>query len=361
MPRAQSDLANIMLVVLISFVILFLGITIANPLAEQTGEEATSDTVLLGDAGEWVTIADTIGTDPTAYDSRGYAVAMTGANDSYVRSTSSVALASDETWTVAAWGAVDENASSDRMALISADGRVIIEYDDANGNWSAWYYDDGSTDSYRVNVSAPDQPGNLTHVAVRSNGTHMTIYANATAGETVDVTTANIANAPVESDNWHGRLDEARTFDDALSEATIGELHSDGVGAQPGTNRTSRAMFDEPDRDQQRLFFSGASLETSNVTYTTGLPGNELDGATITNDLTGATDYEWDTQGPRIKPVDGGRLDGAPVVYVDWATKGATGTFARDFTEAVELAGVALLVAILATVVGILQATRRRR
>lgn len=361
MPRSTNDLPELVLVVLISFVILFLGIAVANPLAEQTGTTDTEDTVLLDGTGEWVTISDTIGVEETVYDSRGYAVQLTGANDSYVQSDASVDVSGSGEWTVSQYASVNASAASSTQTALSVDGRLLITYNGSQSEWRAWYYDDGSRDSYEVSVPAPNQPGSLANLQVVSNGTHLTLYRDNAASNTTNITTDSIVGAPVESGNWHGRLDETRTFSKPLNDSERQRLVDVPVGPHRTGNRTARVMYDEPERSKQRIFFSSAELATSNASYTTGLSGSVMDGAGTWNNITGQTDYVWDTQGPQIYPVDGGELDAAPVAYVDWESQGATGTFARDFAEAIQFAGLALVVAILSTIVFVLQVTRRRR
>lgn len=333
---------------------LLLGILIVDTIASQEDgiRMVEGDTVLLGETGEWVAVSNAAGYDETVVDSRGYAVNLTGASDSYVQTKHGIELAGDATWTISAGGRVDSEAASDHMTLVSADGRVVIEYDGANSQWSAWYYDEGSRDSYRVNVSAPNQPSSWAVVTAWSNGTHVAIYRDGTRGEVVNTTTSNIASASVESQNWNGRMDELRVFDDALSDATIGELSSDAVAPQPGTNRTARAMFDEPGRAEQRLFFAPTSLVTSNATYSGGFPGSEMDGASTLNDITGATDYQWSTQGPQIKPVGGGELEGAPVAYVTYQREEALASIVSAWASFAELAALLPLLLIILVIMG---------
>jgi hypothetical protein len=309
--------------------------------------EDESTAVLLGNTGQFVSIADAEGFEETVYNSRGKAVNLTGADDSYVESKSNYKIASDDTWTVSLWARVDNESGSQTMTALSVNGRLVVNYNGTDGNWTAWYYDESSTSSWQVNVSAPDQPQNLTNVQVWSNGTHLTIYRNTTQGDIVNITGDNIESAPVTSENWDGRLDEVRTFDDAINSTTRSELHNTPIAPQNNTNRTSRIMFDQADKSTQLIFFTDTRLEQSNVTFSQGLPGEQMDAKSL---LVMNPDYEWDTSGPKIKPLDGGQLDGAPVAYVDYQYEGALSKVVDSWSNAVGLAalipmaGIALLI-----------------
>lgn len=337
---------QVIITVIILSVALAVGVVVMDGVLAGAGEEGageatlTAETVPLDPTGGWVRIDTGTGTNETVYNSRGYAVNLTGTNDSYVQSRDTYQIAEDDTWTVAASGYVDADAENDTMTLVSVNGRVIIDYNGsgATNQWTAWYYDDGSRNSYRVNVSAPNQPASLTQVSVRSNSTHLTIYRNGTQGETVALSGDSIADANVNATNWNGRLDELRTYDDALTASQISTLHSQPNHPIAGTNQTSRAMFDEPGRSTQRLFFTNTELTTSNVTYSAGWPGEVMDGASLWNSITSETDYEWDTNGPKIRPVSGGELDEAPVAYVDYDKEDATDAVVQGYVRSIGIA-----------------------
>lgn len=351
----MSDTVQTVLAVLVISIALLAGVTIADGLAGATGEpnevERTYDRhVGLNSPGSWTRIAYDDGFNETVVNSLGHAVNLTGANDSYIQSRDEVNFG-DDTWTVTAWGYVDNDAASDTRTLVSVDGRVIIDYNGSQGVWTAWYYDDGSRNSYRVNVSAPNQPTNFSMVTVRANDTHLTIFRNTTQGETEALSGSSIAQANVNATNWDGRLEELRTFDDPLSDSEISSLHSQPVHPQPGTNRTARAMFDQPDRATQHLYFTGTGLLTSNVTYSAGHPGSEMQGVSLWNELTGESDYRWDSDGPRIMAVDGGELDGAPVAFVSFDSRAMLPDMVQGFANFIEFAALVPLILIVVVVI----------
>lgn len=341
MPRQSSSLPDVVLLVVILFCILFIGIALVNTTAQQTIDNAegerTQDAALLGDAGTWVVVGDTTGSNETVYDSRGYAVNLTGASDSYVETGSPVTLATDDTWTISVWSRVDTASASDTMTVLTVDGDLTLTYNGTASEWEAWYYDSGSMNSYNVSVAAPDQPGNFTNLMAVSNGSTLTLYRNNTANASVDVTTASVVDAPVNATNLDGRLEELRTFDDNLSDGARQSVVDAPLDPRTTNNRTARVMFDEPYRNGQYIFFTNARMDTFNATFSDGFAGSELQEGRFA--ITGA-DYEWNPDGPRIKPLSGGELDGAPVAYVDYdeSTVGP-GSLLSDFENAVVLAG----------------------
>lgn len=242
-------------------------------------------------------------------DSTGYGIRLTGASDSFVESQESFELAGDDTWSVSTWARVNESAGSKTMTAVSANGRVLLQYNGTDGNWTAWYYDESSTNSYRVNVSAPDQPGNYTLVTVTSNSTHLWMYANTSKGDVKNITASNIADVGVSATNWNGSLDETRTFDDPTNDSQQSTLYSNPVAPRPDRTRTARIMYDEGSGTTTAIYFTSTRADLSNTTWVTGLSGNEL---------TEGTDYTLDQDAGTITALGGGRIDGAPVVWIDY-------------------------------------------
>lgn len=240
-------------------------------------------------------------------DSTGYAVEFTGASDSYLESDQQVDIG-DDSWTVSTWARVDDGAKNNLMTAVSADGRVLIQY--LNGTWSAWYYDEADRNSWRANVSAPDQPGNLSLVTATSNGTHLWIYANTTRGDTVNITGSSIEDATLNSTNWDGSLDETRTFDDETNDSEQSTHYNNPVAPRDERNRTARITYDEGSGQSTAIYFTGVSASLSNFSWvSTGLPGNRL---------SEGTDYQLSEADGTITAIDGGLIDGAPVVWIDY-------------------------------------------
>lgn len=324
MADGRGDLPKILLTVVIAFTILLLGLAVVNPVVEtatdnsDAGEPVQTNVITDQGTGIWYPINRYAGVEPDVVTSRGYAVNLTGASDSYVESDSNLDVAADDTWTVSVWGRLDADASAEVQTALAVDGRLTIRYNQTSAEWVAWYYDDGSGDSYEIAVGDTSQPANWSNVQVVSNGTHLRIYQNNTAGESVQLDSGGVTDAPVNATNWNGRLEEVRTFDDALNASQRQAVVDGPVRPRPGTNRTARVMFDEPYADQQVILFSSASLETSNATFASGFAGETLDRGQYA--ATGG-DYVWQESGPEIKLVSGGDGEGLPIVYVDYTLK----------------------------------------
>lgn len=274
----------------------------------DTGPESVAPLI---ETDSFVSIKDRTGEGrgETVYNSRGRAIQFTGANDSYLESDSTVTIASDDNWTVATWARVNDTAGSETMTAFSANGQVLIQYNGSDGNWSVWYYDEGGRNSYRVNVSAPNQPGNLSWIAAWNNGTHLAIYRNGTRGDVIDVTGDNIVDVNVNATSWHGTLEESRTFDEALNDSQRQAVRNAPNYPLANATRTGRLMYDREVTSGIRIYHTDATATASNVTYVSGFP-NET--------MAAGVDYEWQEYGPKIKALSGGRLDAAPVAFVDF-------------------------------------------
>lgn len=252
---------------------------------------------------------NTIKTIYNVRDTRGYAINLTGADNSYVQSNADLDIATDQTWTVSTWAAVHPDATQQSMAAVSVDGRVILKYNGTEGNWTAYYYDDSSTSSDEVTVNATS-PTAMTHLAVVADGSTLTIYRNNTQGTTADLTDDSQVSGSLDADNWHGTLEETRTFDDPLTSTSRQQLIDDPVGPLADTNRTARLMYDEGSGTSTAIFWAGTDATVSNAEWTQrGFDGQ---------DVLEGTDYELDVEDGRVKALAGGRLDGAPTVWIDY-------------------------------------------
>lgn len=361
MATGDGSLADLLLVITVAGVIMFAGLFVVNEVAVY-GEESTNagaefeqTGVEISEAGEWQTINDDHGNNETVLTSRGYAIALTGAADSYFTSTSSIEFAKDSNWTVATWAEVDENSSGETMAAVSLDGRAIIAYNGTTDEWVGWYYDDGSRNSWTVTVPAANQPANLSHVTLKAYNETLVIYRNNTQGGTADLTSDNVSPQPNTTQNWDGRIEETRTFDDPLTSTQQQQLVDSPIAPVHGNN-TARIMYDEPYRTNQRVLFSSAEISTSNASFVTGFEGEELeDGSGLS-----ANHYDWRTDGPQIRLVQGTPYSDYPIVYVDYDRSGLTTDSLTDgFNTAVGLVGVAFILLISGFIIGVLKRNRR--
>lgn len=358
MGRSQIDLLFVVITAVGVFVALFLGIAVFNEIAgSPNGEFVKTETNLeTAGTGNFVAVSTDglSGDNQTVYNSRGNAVYLKGTNDSYVQSDNSFTLASDDTWTVSTQARVANAAKNTYMTAVSANGRVMIQYDGSNDRWSVYYFDDGSADSYRANVSAPNQPGNFSLVTATHNGTHLTVWRNTTKGDVVNTSTdGDIASVGVSSQNWVGTIEETRTFDDSWNASLQSQLNTSPIDPIVA-NRTARLMYDRGSGSTVLLFWAPTDATLSNGTWVDGLPGETMDRKSGSFDPVGKNDYRWKNDGPEILVVEGGRLEDAPVAWVDYTKKELSTTWSEALINWIGLAGLVPVVMLLVSAVSYL-------
>ena len=336
---ANSNLVDVMLVMVVAVIVLFVGIQATSAIiatddggGQGTVQEQTGVTL---NGTQYVTLSDTQGTNETVYDSRGYAVELQGQPNSYIKSSSDIRVANDTTWTVSAWASRQTNAD---MTALDIDGQLLLGYNATNDVWDMYYYNRENRDSYRLNTTATSARGELENVVVQRDGSTLTIYTNASNANSISLSggTAPTLNYSA----WDGRLEEVRLADDVWNTTERSEHYTNPIDPIP-QNATGRMMFDEPYRDAQRFFYASGDVETSNVDFVDGLDGQELtrDGVVATGD------YEWDSDGPRLRPVQGGEIEAAPVAYVDYdrPSGGLVSLLVSDWITTLQLAGILLI------------------
>lgn len=351
----MSNPVNAIVAALVIAIALVVGGLLVGDVAQTTsggnpGAETVSEPVLLADAGQQVTIGDLEGVDETVVNSRGNAINFTGANDSYAETTQSVDYGTVGNWSVTTGARVDSSATGQNMTVVSVSGDVLIQYNATRGNWTAYYYDRASRQSWRADVNAPSPSANFTVVTATANETHFWIYANSTRGDVVNITGENTAQYGTYA-NFDGRVDETNTFNDTTNSSEQAAFVSDPIGPRPNRDRTSRLMYDRPTRQTQLMFFAPANIVVSNVTGATGFPGSEMQ-STADFPFVSA-DYRWQVDGPAITPLAGGELDGAPVAYVTYTQRiGPTG-IVSGFADAMAFAAIIPILLVAMAVVGV--------
>jgi len=355
----EKDLPTVMLTVVIVFMILWVGTYALNATLTAGGASVEyNDPVIIPGDNSQVTIADRIGKNEEVVNSRGIGVYLRGVSDSTYKTTDDITVASDKTWSASTWASVDPASENETMSAVSGNGRVVIGFDGTADNWTVWYYDEADRDSYQANITAPDQPGNLTNIQVTRNATNLTIYRNQTRGEVVDLTVNNTHPVLNTSQNWHGAQDEVRFFDSVNNNSQRNALYNQPVRQLPNASRSARMMFDERGETIQLLFFAAGNVKLSNVGFVDTLPGDVMQGESIYNSITSKTDYEWDVVGPTVRVTESGELDGAPVLYVTYASPTQLGTLADDWIAAMQLAAVLLMLVPLGAIFLYLRETR---
>lgn len=355
----DNNLPDVLITLIIVGVILFVGIAAVSTTIE--GSDASKSRVsqpALLDGTTPTVIGDTTGIDEKVYNSLGNAVELTGANDSYYQSTASIGAINDSTWTVSTFAQVDAAATNNTMTALSLGGDLILYYNGTTSNWTAWFYDDGPRTTHSVTVNAPAPTSTLQHLIVERDGDTLTIYRNNTAGESANLSQATPA-APPNTTNWDGTLEEMRSFDTALNASQRTQLRDNPIAPLPNTDRTARIMYDEPDSNTQLLFFTSGQIQLYNASIVDGFAGERMEGESFSNNLAGATDYRWDVDGPTIRAVDGGSLDGAPVAYTEYTSYGIVGGLVSDYQSALILAGLVLVILPLGAILTYLRDTSR--
>lgn len=349
----QDDIPSAIITIGTIVVVFAIVVYISSAVVDMGEPSKDVQTAVELEGTNWVTIDDTVAEDEHVYDSGGYALNLTGANDSYFESTDPIELTTSDNWTTSAWGLQDET-HAENQTLLSVKGEILISYDGSSNNWSVWFYDSSTRDSYRFSVNATEQPTDLTNVVLKRTNNTLTLYEDATALYTKDISGDNVAESP-DDENWNGRVEEVRVWQRALTSSEITDHTTDPIDPIP-TNATARVMFDEPYRDNQLLFYNSGEIETFNATYSDGLPGTELTQAGL---LGG--DYEWRKNGPQIKPTEGGELEYAPVAYVGYGSKSLFGGYVSAVNSTVKLAMAMLIIIPLGIAVAYLYTVQGRR
>lgn len=307
------------------------------------------DQAYLEGAGTLVDVGDgdRVGDNETVYQTTGYALRLDGSSDAEVTGDGVADLGNDTTWTVSVWASPDAGSGRTMELASVSDGEVRIYLNESRGEWAVWYYRQSTRDSYEVTAATSSPVGNLTNLQARANGTHLQFYRNDTLAGATDITVASTEAAPTEATNWDGRVEELRVFGDAVSATVQTELYADPAEQRPGQNRIARLMFDQASETDTTLeAISALELSVSGGQFVkTGFAENITDPETFNNNLAGESDYDFDTDGPRLEPLADGELDGAPIAYVDY-NAAATGTALSSLTGWLGVAALVPLVLI---------------
>jgi len=157
---------------------------------------------------------------------------------------------------------------------------------------------------HQLSVDATS-PTTWTHLVVTANESTMDVRRNATVAGTEDLSTggATIPNAS----NWDGEIEESRTSDEQVNDSVVQTLYQTPTAPTAATE-TSRVMYDfwdtGPAPSTVPVYWSDGSLTATNASVVDGFEGQTT---------TKGTDWtrDWRT----VTAVDGGTLDGAPVVF----------------------------------------------
>lgn len=296
-------LFSITLAVIMLGVTGMVGLAILENTADTTAGSFSSerDDAVLLDGTQWTTVGDYTGTSETVYDSRGYALAFD--------STDSVNAPVPDTFPTDSWGVctaarLNASAQTNRTYTVfaSENSSIALYYD--HENWRV-HYDNGSANE-SVALGAPAASAGFTNLCTRYNATsnELVLRRNSTQSSPVSLDTSrDLRNV---SYGWEGRLDELRVFNDTLSNATMQSYTGDPLLPQPNGDRILRVMFDEGSGTTTDAYFVEGGFSIDGTEWGAGIPGNAL---------SEGTDYQWRTNGPQLRAVSGGRIDGAPVAF----------------------------------------------
>jgi hypothetical protein len=245
-------------------------------------------------------------TDPTVNQSLGHAARLDGTQDSYVSGSSDVEL--EGNWTVSTYVRVDNLTQT--QTVVSVGSEQMILYNGSTNEYVGVWFDSDTGETYAVREAA-NTPGDLTHVALVRNQSQP--EAISLIENNSDVATTSTATATTfAAGNLDGDLDETRTFNRSLDSSERQQLVDRPTAPLPGTERTSRVMFDSYSASPTSYpaFFVGGSVSAANVQRVDGLEEE----ATVAG-----TDYT--RTGRTISALQGGSLDGAPAVYVSYTAE----------------------------------------
>lgn len=219
-------------------------------------------------------------------------------------------------WTICTTAelAADANEKATYNLVAYDNETVLLQYD--AGSWLV-YYDNGTHDG-EASIDAPAPKNGLTPICGRYNETADQLYV-VRAGTFSNPSALTSATTPLNvSWTWVGRQDEVRVFSNAVSNTTINEYSTDPIRPQPTEQRLARFMFDEGSGSTTTIYFADATADVSGLTWTDGV-GNPRKWLGLASAIEEGDDYVLTADPFSIRLVDGGYLDGAPVVHVSWS------------------------------------------
>lgn len=222
----------------------------------------------------------------------------------------------DGSWTICTTAELgsDANANATYDLVGYENASVLLQYD--AGAWRV-YYDNGTHDA-TARIDAPAPKNGLTPVCGRYNETSDRLHViregefSSPAGLTSSTAPLNVSWA------WEGRQDEVRIFGNAVSNTTISEYATDPIRPQPTEQRLARFMFDEGSGDTTTVYFASSTASVSGLDWTNGV-SNPRKWLGLASAIDEGDDYVLTSEPFGIRIVEGGYLDGAPVVHVNWS------------------------------------------
>jgi len=240
-------------------------------------------------------------TNVSAAQSLGTAAQLDGSADSYVTSDTAPDVAGD--WSLSTHARVRDTTST--QIVYSDDARVLLYNGSANEYVGVWY-DSATGETYAVREVA-DSPESRTHLVLTKNSSQpdtLRLYE----GSSGVATTNTATDATFRGGNLNGTLEETRVFNDSLTSAERQTLADSPTAPLPNGDRAYRVMYDAYSLPATfPAFFSGASTNVGDIQLADGAAGEATTQGT-----------DWALSSGSVLALDGGSLDGAPVVYVSY-------------------------------------------
>jgi len=217
-------------------------------------------------------------------------------------------------WSVCTWARPDDTDAN--MTVISVQGEQTIQYlgNQTTPQWVGRYWDAGERETYDVAVDAT-ATGTRTHVCFQQTTNDITLYANASASPTVTTTGSHtLTDAQYNISAFNGSVEETRIYNASLDSADRTTLRDHPSRPLGTPTPVARIMYDVRSGPVTSIpmYFTGTSATVTNADIEPGVGGD---------DLTEGTDYRVDNLqlgNPKLIALDGGDLDGAPVVFISY-------------------------------------------
>jgi len=214
----------------------------------------------------------------------------------------------NDSWTACSVGALTEGVNQQAHYTLLAINNETVTLRFANGNWTARYIPNNGSET--AASAAASSPTDLTPVCGRYDNATSTL--DLVVGGTIVASSADgqVDQTRQPSVAWNGTVDETRVWGRALSDSNLTAYADDPIVALPGTNRQLRVMFDED---------LGGETRAHNINGRAGLVGTAAIGGpgVPRPGLSEGADWEARNEGTfEIRAVNGGYLDGAPIVFI---------------------------------------------
>lgn len=234
-------------------------------------------------------------------------------------------------WAVCTWVQPDDTDANMTVVAVSGEQQIQYHGNRSTPQWVGMYYDPAERESYDVSVTAADT-ANRTHLCFEQSGGAITLRANGTASSTVNTTgDYTLTDGRYNISDLNGSVDETRVYNTSLDTSQRTALRDQPSRPLDGVTPVARVMYDARSGPVSALplYFSGTTGTVTNAQLQPGVGGDTLQEGTdytLSNPALGR---------PVLSVVDGGDLDGAPVVFVSYGSEdnGFTGTFDAMWTS----------------------------